>query len=72
MLTGWKKKKQSFIHHFPTEVECDCIYTTVQLKCKKTKTEENEKYNNPKKKIVLDVTIKNVEKERERESIDRN
>jgi hypothetical protein len=37
MLTGWKKKKQSFIHHFPTEVECDCIYTTVQLKCKKQK-----------------------------------
>jgi hypothetical protein len=49
MLTGWKKKKQSFIHHFPTEVECDCIYTTVQLKCKKTKTEENEKYYNQKK-----------------------
>ena len=54
MLTGWKKKKQSFIHHFPTEVECDCIYTTVQLKFKKkkkNKTQENEKYNNQKNSV---------------------
>ena len=66
MLTGWKKKKQSFIHHFPTEVECDCIYTTVQLKFKKKKKTKHKKMKNTiTKKIVFDVTLKNVEKERE-------